>query len=118
MAPFSHFPSMHNTQDARVNGLYRYQIPTHPVAFIGLFMEQLLIKFSRTLDQDLDMNLVLTGLFAKLCYYPTLSLTMYLLNYQPNVASGVLTLYSCIEKVFLTTFYFKRLSLCTVVARY
>lgn len=62
-------------------------------------MDQILTKLGKCLDQDLDMNLVLTGLIAKLCYYPVLALTLYLMSYQPNVASDVPTLYGCIEKV-------------------
>lgn len=75
-------------------------IPTLPVGYVGLFMEQILIRLSKALDQDLDLNLVLTGLLAKLCYYPILALTLYLLSHQPLfVAPGVPTLYSCIEKI-------------------
>lgn len=74
-------------------------VSTQPITYVGLFMEQVLSKLGKTLDQDLDMNLVVTGLFAKLCYYPVLALTFYLMSYQPNVAPGVPTLYGCIEKL-------------------
>lgn len=81
-------------------------------------MQELLTKLSKCLDQDLDMNLVVTGLFAKLCYYPVLALTLYLMSYQPNVAPSVPTLYGCIEKVIFILFYFLILLLFVFVLLY
>lgn len=74
-------------------------VPTQPLPYVGLFMEQILTKLGKSLDQDLDMNLVVTGLFAKLCYYPILAFTLYLMSHQPNVAPNVPTLYGTIEKL-------------------
>lgn len=74
-------------------------MPTQPTAYVGLFLEQIFAKLNKVLDQDLDMNLVVTGIFAKLCYYPVLALSLYLLSYQPFVTSGVPTLYGTVEKV-------------------
>eukprot|EP00026_Physarum_polycephalum_P002650 Phypoly_transcript_02658.p1 GENE.Phypoly_transcript_02658~~Phypoly_transcript_02658.p1 ORF type:complete len:878 (+),score=129.95 Phypoly_transcript_02658:74-2707(+) len=74
-------------------------VPTQPVPYVGMFMENIFTKLGKSLDQDLDMNLILTGLIAKLCYCPALALTVYLLNHQPNVAENVPTLFGSIEKV-------------------
>lgn len=74
-------------------------IPTQPLTYVGMFLEQIFSKLGKALDQDLDLNLILTGLIAKLCYCPALVMTMYLLSHQANVAANVPTLYGTIEKV-------------------
>ena len=76
-----------------------FQVPTQPLTYVGMFLEEIFTKLGRVLDQDLDMNLILTGLIAKLCYCPALALTLYLLSHQPSVAANVPTLYGSIEKV-------------------
>ncbi len=79
--------------------LINLQISTQTITYVGMFMEQVLIKLSKSLSQDLDTNLVVTGLFAKLSYHPILPLTVYLLSHQPNVGPNVPTLYGTLEKV-------------------
>jgi hypothetical protein len=81
------------------------KVSTQPLTYVGMFLEQIFTKLGKALDQDLDMNLILTGLIAKLCYCPALALTLYLLSHQPNVAADVPTLYGSIEKVRESRFY-------------
>eukprot|EP01112_Ceratiomyxa_fruticulosa_P008255 TRINITY_DN2134_c0_g1_i1.p1 TRINITY_DN2134_c0_g1~~TRINITY_DN2134_c0_g1_i1.p1 ORF type:complete len:698 (-),score=96.38 TRINITY_DN2134_c0_g1_i1:103-2196(-) len=50
---------------------------------IGAFLSSVFAKFEKILDQDLQTNLVLTGIFAKLCYYPIPLLSAFLLSHTP-----------------------------------
>eukprot|EP01113_Clastostelium_recurvatum_P003702 TRINITY_DN11619_c0_g1_i2.p1 TRINITY_DN11619_c0_g1~~TRINITY_DN11619_c0_g1_i2.p1 ORF type:complete len:830 (-),score=231.43 TRINITY_DN11619_c0_g1_i2:7-2454(-) len=66
---------------------------------VGSFVSQLFAKLENALDRDLESNLVVTGIFAKLCYYPMPALASYLLSHSMTLAPGVPSLYGTLDKL-------------------
>lgn len=77
----------------------------------GLFIQILLKKLRQTLSLSLDVNLVLTGILAKLAQFPFPVLYHFLLNKNLPVHSGIITLWSVLNQVIQFIFIF--FSLCS-----
>ena len=65
----------------------------------GLFLTILLQKLENMLNQSLQLNLLVTGIFIKLAQYPFPILYTFLLDKELKVRPGVTTLWPILQKV-------------------
>lgn len=65
----------------------------------GLFLNMLFLKLEKIFEQSLEINLLVTGLFTKICYYPFPILFSFLLNNCLQVKPGIKILWNVITLV-------------------